>query len=75
MSDLLEEVRLRRRMPSPAVRRAIREAAGVTQQRIADEIGVHRMTVARWESGARQPKGADASAYAALLEQLREVAG
>lgn len=38
----------------------IREAAGLTQQRIADELGVDRVTVARWETGIRRiPKMAE----------------
>lgn len=72
MSHLLEEVRLSRSLPTPALARAIREAAGVSQTRIAQELGVHRLTVARWEAGSRSPRGAHRVAYAALLNQLRE---
>ena len=54
--------------------RAIRQAAGVSQVRLADELCVHRMTVARWEAGQRHPRGHLRSAYAALLAELREVA-
>jgi transcriptional regulator with XRE-family HTH domain len=31
----------------------IREALGLTQAELAEEIGVHRVTVARWETGDR----------------------
>jgi transcriptional regulator with XRE-family HTH domain len=31
----------------------IREALGMTQAELADELGVHRVTVARWETGDR----------------------
>jgi DNA-binding transcriptional regulator YiaG len=72
---LLEEVRAqlqaKLRLPSPAMCRAIRLAAGVSQERIARELGVHRVTVARWELGARRPRTRRAAAYAALLEELR----
>jgi transcriptional regulator with XRE-family HTH domain len=69
---LLREVRERRRVPSPALARAVREAAGVSQARLAAELGVDRVTVARWELGIRHPRGKRADAYAALLAQLQE---
>lgn len=72
MSQLLDEVTRRRRLPSPALARAVRVAAGVTQQRLADEVGVHRMTVARWETGERHPRGAMAARWAEVLDSLRE---
>ena len=37
--------------------REIRNAAGMTQQEFADEILVGKVTVARWESGARNCRG------------------
>jgi transcriptional regulator with XRE-family HTH domain len=74
MSALIEEVRSRRRLPPPSVAQAIRKAAGVTQARLAEELGVHPVTVARWEAGSRHPVGETRDRYAALLEQLREVA-
>jgi len=67
---ITEQVR-KRRLPAPPVARAIREAVFVTQQDIADELGVHRITVARWESGARRPRGAAREAYANLLADLQ----
>jgi DNA-binding transcriptional regulator YiaG len=54
--------------------RAIRESAGVSQARLAAELGVHRMTVVRWESGARSPRSDQRAAYAALLAELQKVA-
>jgi transcriptional regulator with XRE-family HTH domain len=68
---LIRQVRAQRRMPSPALARAIREAAGVSQGRIAEELGVDRVTVTRWETGLRRPRGERASAYAELLSQLK----
>jgi DNA-binding transcriptional regulator YiaG len=73
VSQLVDEVRTARSLPSPALARAIRESAGVSQVRLAAELGVHRMTVARWETGARKPTGPVRAAYAALLAELREV--
>jgi transcriptional regulator with XRE-family HTH domain len=37
----------------PAELQRIREALGLTQAQLADEIGVHRVTVAKWETGDR----------------------
>ena len=37
----------------PEEMKRIREALGMTQEEFADEIGVHRVTVAKWEGGDR----------------------
>lgn len=71
MSQLIEEVRKARALPSPKFARAIRQAAGVSQVRLAAELGVHRMTIARWESGERRPQGQHLLAYVALLHDLQ----
>ena len=59
-----------RSLPSPAVRRALRVAAGLTQADLAAELGVSRAAVARWESGTRVPRGDYRITYAALLREL-----
>lgn len=69
---LIEEVRASR-LPSPKTRRAIRLAAGVSQVRMAAELGVHRATVIRWENGEQEPSGDARTRYAQLLVGLREV--
>ena len=71
---LVDEVRRARTLPSPATRRMIRVTAGVSQKRLGAELGVHRITVARWEDGTRTPRGSTRAAYADLLNQLRELA-
>jgi DNA-binding transcriptional regulator YiaG len=71
--ELTERVKQARRLPPPTVARAIRDAVGVSQQEVADELGVHRVSVARWETGSRVPKGALRLAYIDLLDQLREL--
>lgn len=71
--ELIREVRAQRRLPSPALARAIREAAGVSQGRLADELGVDRVTVTRWEGGLRRPRGSTAARYAELLAQLKRI--
>ena len=72
MSELLEELRHVRRLPPPTLARAIRKAAEVSQERMADELGVHRVTVARWEAGQRRPRGRLLHAYVALLDALQQ---
>lgn len=70
MTALIEQVRELRRLPAPQIRSAIRRAAGVTQQQLADELGVDRVTVARWELGHRTPRGELRRRYVDLLEAL-----
>lgn len=67
--DVVEEVRLRR-LVRPERARAIRVAAAVSQQAVARSLGVHRQTIARWESGERRPSGDLLRRYADLLERL-----
>ncbi len=37
----------------PGELRRIRDELGLTQGQLADELGVHRVTVAKWEAGDR----------------------
>jgi len=69
--DLIEELRLERSLPSPRAARCIREMVGVSQARMARELGVHRTSVTKWELGVRRPHGAQAEAYRMLLESLQ----
>ena len=69
---LLDKAKAHRELPPPSMRRAIRIGAGVTQQDIADEQGVTRAAVSRWESGERQPRGDDLLAYVAILKSLQD---
>jgi type I restriction enzyme M protein len=34
---------------------AMRKALGLTQEQLAEMLGTHRETVARWETGASKP--------------------
>jgi DNA-binding transcriptional regulator YiaG len=70
MSGLLEKVRASRRLPPPEVRRAIRRAARVSQQELANELGCHRGTIARFETGTRRPAGQLLLDYLRVLESL-----
>ena len=69
--SLIDEVRASQSLPDPRVARLIRVSAGVSQERLARELGVHRMTLQRWESGQRRPRGAHLVQYAQLLHGLR----
>ena len=40
--------------------RVLRERLGLTQQQLADELGVRQQTVSEWETGIYRPRGASA---------------
>lgn len=69
-SALVERVWAARQLPSRLRAREIREAAGVTQREVAGELGVHPLTVTRWEAGTRTPSGDRRAAYAKLLDEF-----
>lgn len=73
MSALLDEVRESLALPGPDVARQIREAAGVSRVRLANELGVHEITVQRWEAGLHAPHGELRRAYSRLLAELDQV--
>jgi transcriptional regulator with XRE-family HTH domain len=75
MDNLMEEVRARRRLPEPNMRRAIRKAARVSQKRAGAQIGVTHQAIARYEDGSRTPRGPVLVAYVELLDALREGSG
>ena len=70
MGALLTEVREELALPDPGVAREIRQAAGVSQARLAAELGVAALTVARGEGGTRTPRGEMRRRYARLLAEL-----
>jgi DNA-binding transcriptional regulator YiaG len=74
MPALLDEVRLAVSLPDAAARMAIRRRAHVSRERMAAELGVHVISVARWERGTRNPHGDLRVRYAWLLELLDQVA-
>lgn len=71
--DLLKRI-AERRLPSPKERRRIRRDAGLTLKDVGEVLGVNEMTVSRWERGKAKPRGAVATTYRQLLDQLEEVA-
>jgi predicted transcriptional regulator len=74
MRQVVEETRRERvPLPSPPVRRAIRVASGATQSAVAGAIEVTRASIARYELGTREPRGAIRRRYAEALDELRRV--
>lgn len=63
----------RRRLPDPAIRRLLREQAGLSQADLAATLDVTRTAVTRWELGQRSPRGELAERYAAALDRLAGV--
>lgn len=51
--------------------RDLRQAEGLTQQELADRLGVRQQTISEWETGMYQPRGASAT----LLTRIAEEAG
>lgn len=59
-------------LPPPILRRAIRKAAGITQAEIADQVGVSRAAVSRWEEGTRNPRRRHRVRYHVVLSDLSQ---
>ncbi|MFQ6856020.1 helix-turn-helix domain-containing protein [Streptomyces sp. 35M1] len=55
-------------MPSPAERARLREAAGITQARLAQVLGTTTQTVKNWEAGRSEPRPPRRAPYQRLLE-------
>ncbi|WP_093699470.1 helix-turn-helix transcriptional regulator [Streptomyces sp. 2231.1] len=59
-------------LPPPGVRSLLRRAHRLTQQEVAEALGVHRIQVVRWEGGQAEPRNPHRRAYARLLAGLAE---
>ncbi|MEU5617552.1 helix-turn-helix domain-containing protein [Streptomyces sp. NPDC053808] len=57
-------------LPSPSARARLRKADRLTQQQVADLLGVRRLAVARWEAGNVEPREPHRQAYIRLLAGL-----
>lgn len=71
LEDLTLRVRAGRRLPEPAVRRAIRQAARVSLADVAAVVGVTRQAVSLWELGQRTPRGPMLNTYVSTLRALQ----
>jgi DNA-binding XRE family transcriptional regulator len=70
-SPLLSEVR-EAQLPPPAVRRGLRQMAGLTIREAAATVGVSHTAFLKWENGTMRPRRQHAVAYRRFLESLRE---
>jgi DNA-binding XRE family transcriptional regulator len=59
-------------MPQPAERARLRTSRKLTQQQVADAVGVSRETVGAWEAGRREPGGDTRALYLHLLRGIQE---
>lgn len=67
-SDILRE---QVRVYTPDESRRIRLAAGISQKRFADMMGVHVMNFRKWENGVAKPQSAAArEKYSRILTEL-----
>ena len=70
LEQLLTEARARRSLPEPELRRLLRQRAGLSQEQVAEVLGVNRVAVSRYESGQRTPRGTVQLQYVQLLQRL-----
>ena len=53
--------------------KGLRKKLGMTQQELADKIGVDRVTVARWEAGEKKPSNLARRQLQRLQQQKVEI--
>ncbi|MFE4635813.1 telomere-associated protein Tap [Streptomyces sp. NPDC056773] len=70
---LLEEAAAQDALPHPDERKRLREAAGLSQEQIAQALAVRRETVTSWETGRTAPRPPKRAAYARLLNGLADL--
>ncbi|MFE0734039.1 helix-turn-helix domain-containing protein [Streptomyces sp. NPDC058855] len=54
-------------LPTPKERRRLREALALSEEQVAEAVGVTKATVKAWETGRSAPRGRKREAYAKLL--------
>ncbi|MGW2300997.1 sigma factor-like helix-turn-helix DNA-binding protein [Streptomyces sp. NPDC001809] len=54
-------------LPTPKERRRLREALALSEEQVAEAMGVTKATVRAWETGRSAPRGRKREAYAKLL--------
>ncbi len=70
LARALRSARWKRELPPVEVRRLARIQSGVTQDAIAQSIGVTPQAVSQWESGVRDPQGNHLRRYVTILRRL-----
>jgi len=68
---LRDSIAIQRELPPASTRRALREAAGVTQDAVASACGVTRQAVSTWEAGRATPHGEKLVRYLRVLRLLK----
>lgn len=71
LEGLTQRLQDQRELPSPAIRRTLRRAAGASQADVAEVVGVTRQAVQLWEAGTRTPRGSNLGAYLEVLRAFR----
>jgi DNA-binding transcriptional regulator YiaG len=51
--------------------RGLRRHLSLTQEQLAEELGVRQQTVSEWETGMYRPRGASAKLLSIIAEQAR----
>ncbi|MFF9474503.1 helix-turn-helix domain-containing protein [Streptomyces roseolus] len=59
-------------LPTPKERRRLREALSLSEEQVAEAMGVTKATVKAWETGRSAPRGRKREAYAQLLSGAPE---
>ncbi|MFI1398910.1 helix-turn-helix domain-containing protein [Streptomyces sp. NPDC020681] len=59
-------------LPSAKERRRLRESKAMSEQEVAEAVGVTKTTVRSWETGRSNPRGRKRAAYARLLAALED---
>ncbi|MEU3605962.1 helix-turn-helix domain-containing protein [Streptomyces sp. NPDC035033] len=59
-------------LPTPKERRRLREALALSEEQVAEAMGVTKATVRAWETGRSSPRGRKREAYAKLLGGVTE---
>ncbi|MBM3153723.1 MAG: helix-turn-helix domain-containing protein [Chloroflexi bacterium] len=49
--------------------RALRKHLGLTQSKLAEELGTRQQTISEWETGMYQPRGASAKLLTIVAER------
>ncbi|WP_435974465.1 helix-turn-helix domain-containing protein [Streptomyces sp. Qhu_M48] len=62
-------------LPTPKERRRLREALALSEEQVAEAMGVTKATVKSWETGRSAPRGRKREAYARLLGLYERAAG
>lgn len=49
--------------------RALRQHLGLTQAKLAEELGTRQQTISEWETGVYEPRGASATLLTMIAER------